>query len=150
MNTESHSLDAVLPWVPDSGHQLHKAGVHFDAVRLAGSFGRALADELARLTAGTPGPVIQQANGPRYVYFLVPPGSTGHRRWPHGSHRATADSLRGDCYVSIPALEGHTWPLSWRYPPTADGHLVHPLLLHLTLCAMAGEPARGMSTEGRG
>jgi hypothetical protein len=145
MNTESYDVPAAcLPWVPGSGIQLRKAGVHFDAVRVPGRLGRELADQLAQLTAGSPGPVIQQANGEHFVYFLVPVGSTGHRRWPVDAQRLTGGQslreLRRDSYVGVPALEGTTWPLSWRYPPTPDGHLVHSLLLHLTLCALVGWP----------
>ncbi|MET8247337.1 hypothetical protein ABZV31_24680 [Streptomyces sp. NPDC005202] len=32
-------------------------------------------------------------------------------------------------YIPVPALDGCTWPLSWRYRPTGDGRLVHTLLL---------------------
>ncbi|MGP3981246.1 hypothetical protein [Streptomyces sp. KR80] len=146
MNTESHEVGVPLPWVPESGIQLRKAGVYFDAVRLAGAFGRELADQLAKLTGGDPGPVIQQANGDRSVYFLVPAGSTRHRPWPTAAHRLTSgEPHRRACYVGIPALEGATWPLSWRFPPTPDGRLVHPLLLHLTLCVMADWGVRGES-----
>ncbi|MET8679878.1 hypothetical protein ABZW18_20425 [Streptomyces sp. NPDC004647] len=143
MNTESYDVRAArhLPWVPESGIQLRKAGVHFDAIRVADRLGRELADQLAQLTAGSPGPVIQQANGERFVYFLVPVGSTGHRRWPTDAQQLTGRKrLQRDSYVGVPALEGATWPLSWRYPPGVDDHLVHPLLLHLTLCVLVGWP----------
>jgi len=123
-----------------SGHQLRKAGVYFDAVRVSGDYGRQAADTLAGLTGGCPGPVIQEASGEPHTYFLVAPGSTGHRRWPPGAYRLTGER---DCYVGVPALYGPTWPLSWRCPPTADGHLVHTLLLHSTLLSVPAGAVTG-------
>lgn len=71
-----------IGWVPDSGFQLRKAGVQFDAVRVDGEIGRRLADLMEELVGGEPGPVVTEANGRRGVYFFVPPGSTAHRCWP--------------------------------------------------------------------
>ncbi|MEV7238013.1 hypothetical protein AB0N06_29935 [Streptomyces sp. NPDC051020] len=31
--------------------------------------------------------------------------------------------------VPVPALTGRTWPLAWRFPPTAPGRFVRTLLL---------------------
>ncbi|MEU8352033.1 hypothetical protein [Streptomyces sp. NPDC048845] len=138
MNTESNPEGGVPLWLPATGYQLRKAGIHFDAVRVSGALGRELADRLATLTNGDPGPIVEQANGDSPVYFLVPPGSTSRRPWPTVAQRLTANALHGDCYVGIPALQGHTWPLSWRYEPTAPNRLVHPLLLYVTLCIMTG------------
>jgi hypothetical protein len=73
-----------LKWIPATGIQLRKAGVQFDAVRVDGDEGRDLADRLARMTGGAPGPVVEEATGNRAVYFLVPVGSTSHRPWPPG------------------------------------------------------------------
>ncbi|MFE7776629.1 hypothetical protein ACFU5O_22630 [Streptomyces sp. NPDC057445] len=117
-----------IDWVPASGFQLRKAGIHFDAVRVDGDDGRRLADLLGRLTGGDPGPVVTEANGRQGVYFLLPAGSTAHRCWPRGVTRF--NSATGQVsYVPVPALSGRTWPLAWRFPP-ADGHrFVHPLLL---------------------
>ncbi|MEU9212059.1 hypothetical protein AB0D27_30015 [Streptomyces sp. NPDC048415] len=125
MNTQSD-------WIPLAGIQLRKAGVQFDAVRVDGDEGRALADVLARMTGGDPGPVVEEANGRRAVYFLVPVGSTSHRAWPEGITRLTAGPNRVS-YVPVPALGGQTWPLSWRHRPAADGRLVHTLLLRSAL-----------------
>ncbi|CAM5592204.1 hypothetical protein SCYAM73S_08533 [Streptomyces cyaneofuscatus] len=61
-----------IGWVPDSGFQLRKAGVQFDAVRVDGETGRRLADLMEELVGGEPGPVVTEANGRRGVYFLVP------------------------------------------------------------------------------
>jgi hypothetical protein len=140
MNTQSDGVNLHEPrlapempsWVPVTGIQLRKAGVQFDAVRVDGDEGRALADRLARMTGGDPGPVVEEASGNRAVYFLVPAGSTAHRAWPSGVTRLTA----GPHHVSnipVPALDGTTWPLSWRYRPTAPDRLVHTLLLRTAL-----------------
>lgn len=137
MNAESHQVNLVpesLPWLPATGFQLRKAGVQFDAVRVEGERGREVADALARMTGGEPGPIVEEANGNRYVYFLVDVGSTAFRVWPDGVRQLTA---RPDhvAYIPVPALGGYTWPLSWRYRPTVDGHFVHALLLHTALSA---------------
>ncbi|MPY62375.1 bifunctional DNA primase/polymerase [Streptomyces spongiae] len=127
MNTQSD-----LGWIPHAGIQLRKAGVQFDAIRVDGGHGRVLADHLARMTGGTPGPIVEEANGRRAVYFLVPVGSTSHRTWPAGVTRLTAGPNRIS-YIPVPALNGSTWPLTWRYRPTAADHLVHTLLLRSAL-----------------
>ncbi|MER6996676.1 hypothetical protein [Streptomyces sp. NPDC000410] len=127
MNTQSR--EANLAWIPESGFQLRKAGVQFDAVRIDGDDGRRLADFLHRMTGGDPGPIVTEANGARAVYFLLPPGTTAHRSWPRGVTRLNSAS---GCfgYVPVPALRGPTWPLAWWSPPAADDrHFVHPLLL---------------------
>lgn len=127
MNTQSD-----LEWIPRTGIQLRKAGVQFDAVRVDGDHGRALADRLARMTGGAPGPIVEEANGRRAVYFLVPVGSASHCSWPEGVTRLTATANRIS-YIPVPALDGLTWPLTWRYRPTAGDHLVHARLLHAAL-----------------
>ncbi|MGW7229439.1 hypothetical protein [Streptomyces cyaneofuscatus] len=117
-----------IGWVPDSGFQLRKAGVQFDAVRVDGEMGWRLADLMEELVGGEPGPVVTEANGRRGVYFLVPPGSTAHRCWPREVTILNSTRNRVS-YVPVPALEGRTWPLSWRYPPTSPGRFVHTLIL---------------------
>ncbi|MQS02329.1 hypothetical protein FNX44_010660, partial [Streptomyces sp. OF1] len=87
MNFENHAPG--LPWVPLHGYQLRLAGIYFDAVRVGGEYGRNAAVQLGRLTGGEPGPIIFEreldGGGERAVtYFLVPPQSTGRRRWPAG------------------------------------------------------------------
>ncbi|KOV60292.1 hypothetical protein [Streptomyces sp. MMG1121] len=125
MNTQSH---LAVEWIPATGIQLRKAGVQFDAVRLDGDHGRDVADRLAGLTGGDPGPVIQSDSGRRCVYFLVAPGSTARRPWPECVTRLTSGPYRIS-FIPVPALDGPTWPLTWRYPPTAPGRLVHTRLL---------------------
>ncbi|MEV7250572.1 hypothetical protein ACPXCO_05345 [Streptomyces cyaneofuscatus] len=117
-----------IGWVPDSGFQLRKAGVQFDAVRVDGETGRRLADLMEELVGGEPGPVVTEANGRRGVYFLVPPGSTAHRCWPREVTILNSTRNRVS-YVPVPALGGGTWPLSWRYPPTRPTRFVHTLIL---------------------
>lgn len=123
MNTQSD-----LTWIPATGVQLRKAGVQFDAIRVDGEEGRDIADWLARMTGGDPGPIVETATGRRGVYFLVPVGSTSHRAWPDGVTRFTAAPGHVS-YVPVPALDGLTWPLSWRYRPTTPDRLVHTRLL---------------------
>ncbi|RWZ74792.1 hypothetical protein EQK42_17090 [Streptomyces albidoflavus] len=134
MNTESHA--AELDWVPSCGVQLRKAGVRFDAVRMDGCAGRLIAEAMAQMTLGEPGPVVEEVRGRRAVYFLVPVGSTGHRSWPDGVTRLTGEAGR-IAFIPVPALSGWTWPLRWRHQPGATGQLVHPLLLRSTLLAWA-------------
>ncbi|KUL22079.1 hypothetical protein [Streptomyces regalis] len=123
MNTQSD-----LTWLPATGVQLRKAGVQFDAIRVDGEKGRDVADWLARMTGGDPGPIVETATGRRGVYFLVPVGSVSHRAWPDGVTRFTA-SAGHVSYIPVPALNGPTWPLSWRYRPTTPDRLVHTRLL---------------------
>jgi hypothetical protein len=124
-----------IEWVPDSGFQLRKAGVQFDAVRVDGEAGRRLADLMEELVGGEPGPVVTEANGRRGVYFFVPPGTTAHRCWPREA--TVLNSTKGRVsYVPVPALGGRTWPLAWRYPPTGPGRFVHTLILINAACSI--------------
>ncbi|MEU6354426.1 hypothetical protein ABZ896_34725 [Streptomyces sp. NPDC047072] len=140
MNTQSDEVNLDDPecvpeipdWIPDRGVQLRKAGVQFDAVRIDGDEGRALADRLARMTGGDPGPVLEVASGRRCVYFLVAAGSTAHHPWPDGVTRLTSGPDR-ETFIPIPALHDRTWPFSWRYPPTGPDRFVHTLLLRTAL-----------------
>ncbi|MEW2069980.1 hypothetical protein [Streptomyces sp. NPDC007346] len=117
-----------IEWLPASGFQLRKAGVQFDAVRVDGDAGRRLADLMEELVGREPGPVVTEANGRRGVYFFVPPGSTAHRCWPREVTILNSTRSRVS-YVPVPALDGRTWPLAWRYPPTEPGRFVHTLIL---------------------
>lgn len=130
MNTQSHPTS--VPWIPFDGIQLRRAGVQFDAVRLDGDYGREVADQLARMTGGDPGPVVESNSGRRCVYFLVAPGSTAHHPWPVQVTRLVSGPYRTS-FIPVPALAGQTWPLGWRYPPSAPDRLVHTLLLRSVL-----------------
>ncbi|MEV5143508.1 hypothetical protein [Streptomyces sp. NPDC052727] len=129
MNTQSH---LSVEWIPATGIHLRKAGVQFDAVRLDDGHGRDVADRLAGLTGGDPGPVIESSSGRRCVYFLVAPGSTAHHPWPDHVTRLTSGPYRVS-FIPVPALDGPTWPLGWRYRPTAPDRFVHTLLLRTVL-----------------
>ncbi|MFI1360322.1 hypothetical protein ACH4TV_43100 [Streptomyces sp. NPDC020898] len=140
MNTESDEVNLDEPpltpeipdWIPPTGIQLRKAGVQFDAVRVDGDEGRLVADRLARMTGGAPGPVVEEANGSRAVYFLVRVGATSDRIWPPGVTCLASGPSRV-AFIPVPSLNGLTWPLTWRYRPTARDHFVHALLLKAAL-----------------
>jgi hypothetical protein len=124
--------DVDLPWLPERWTELRLVGLHFDAIRIDAPLGRAVADRLVEVAGGNPGPVIADHGGKRATYFLVPPGSTGHRAWPTAVARLTGP-VAGErrCYfLAVPALDGPTWPFSWHCRPTPDGRLVDADLLH--------------------
>lgn len=126
-------------WLPNSGFQLRKAGVWFDAVRVDGDEGRRLADMMDSITAGDPGPIVTESNGARAVYFYLPPGSTANRVWAPGVTRFNSGSGRVS-YVPVPALSGETWPLFWYCPPADSGRFVHPAILRNAAAALFGRP----------
>jgi hypothetical protein len=134
-------------WIPRVGIHLRKAGVRFDAVRVDGDLGRELADLMGRLTGGDPGPVVEEGTGRRGVYFLVRVGSTARLPWPPGVARLTAGQGHVS-YIPVPALDGATWPLSWRFRPTGPDRFVHTLLLRRALgCEM---PVEGPEATAEG
>jgi hypothetical protein len=135
VNTQSES-GPTLDWIPRAGIHLRKAGVQFDAVRVDGEMGRELADILETMTGGDPGPIVAEANGKKSVYFLVAPGATANRPWPPEATRLTGIQDGSICYIPVPALNGLTWPLSWRCRPSGPGRFVHPLLLWRALGAL--------------
>ncbi|MGC9497589.1 hypothetical protein [Streptomyces sp. WG7] len=109
-------------WVPAAGHQLHLAGVHFDAVRVDGIRGELVADWLVEVTDEDAGPIVCEGSGGRWVYFLLAPGEVAAHDWPRGVQRL--GGARTVTYVGIPALEGNTWPLRWYSGPTATAPYV--------------------------
>ena len=65
----------------------------------------------------------------RHMYFLVPPRTAQPYRWPAGV-RALSRGAGDLAYVGVPALDGFTWPLDWRSPPTHDVPFVDVELLY--------------------
>lgn len=112
-------------WVPASGHQLHVAGVYFDAVRIEGVRGELVAERLIEAADGDAGPIVCEAVGFRWVYFLLAPGEVRRHSWPLGVQRFGGRGSRTVTYIGIPALDGNTWPLRWYSEPTAGAPYVH-------------------------
>ncbi|MFJ3900270.1 hypothetical protein [Streptomyces sp. NPDC090025] len=125
------SLDKVPSWVPATGHALRHTGVHFDAVRIGGFLGEDVAYRLMEFTDFHAGPIVRADTGPRYHYFLVPPGSAAAHAWPAPVRALGRDGSGGEAFVGVPALEGVTWPLGWRSRPTDEDPFVEPELLHM-------------------
>ncbi|MFH8609241.1 hypothetical protein ACH4D5_17360 [Streptomyces sp. NPDC018029] len=127
MNSETSSL-RVHDWIPATGHALRHAGIHFDAVRIEGALGAQAAYELQQFTDFRAGPVVREATGARYFYFLLPPLEAATYDWPAGA-RALSRNAGALAFVGVPALDGYTWPLDWQSRPTArvpyvDGRLL--------------------------
>ncbi|WTI45901.1 hypothetical protein OG739_20100 [Streptomyces longwoodensis] len=127
-------------WVPVRGHRLRLAGVHFDAVRIAGRRGEAVADELIERTDDDAGPIVCAGGADtRWVYFLLPPGTVHRHDWPLGVQRYGWCAHRSVTYVGVPALEGNTWPLRWYSEPTRTA----PFVAAGTLLAVTSSPGAG-------
>ncbi|MBW5482577.1 hypothetical protein [Streptomyces bambusae] len=123
-------------WVPLHGHQLRRTGIHFDAVRIQGVRGEAVAQQLIAGTGRQAGPVVCEAAGFRWMYFLLPPGTARRYAWPLGVQRFGAGQ-RTVTYVGIPALGGNTWPLFWQSRPSRTAPFVDPEALHSVLAPEA-------------
>ncbi|MFB9504665.1 hypothetical protein ACFFS2_05390 [Streptomyces aurantiacus] len=136
MNSET-APGRVHSWIPASGHGLRHAGIHFDAVRIMGVLAEQVAYELMQFTDFQAGPIIREATGCQYMYFLVPPQSATGFRWPAGV-RALGRGARGWAYVGVPALGGLTWPLAWQSEPTAEVPFVDAGLLHEVVSRLIG------------
>ena len=136
MNSETAPV-RVHSWIPASGHGLRHAGIHFDAVRIVGVLAEQVAYELMQFTDFQAGPIIREAAGCQYMYFLVTPQSATGFRWPAGV-RALGRGARGWAYVGVPALGGLTWPLAWRSEPTAEVPFVEAGLLHEVVSRLSG------------
>ncbi|MEV6168170.1 hypothetical protein AB0L99_08085 [Streptomyces sp. NPDC051954] len=113
-------------WVPLAGHQLCVSGVHFDAVRIQGVRGEQVAADLIEAADGDAGPVVCEAVGFRWMYFLLAPGAARGQQWPLGVQRfcGAGSGSRTVTYVGIPALDGNTWPLRWYSEPTVTAPFV--------------------------
>jgi hypothetical protein len=117
--TDSLAHSIHLPdWIPASGHQLRLTGVHFDAVRIEGVRGEQVATRLIEAADGDAGPVVCEAAGFRWMYFLLAPGEVRRHNWPLGVQQFGGRGARTVTYIGIPALYGNTWPLRWYSEPT--------------------------------
>lgn len=128
MTNAIHPLD-YPDWIPASGHQLRVAGVHFDAVRIEGVRGELVAARLIEAADGDAGPIVCEASGFRWMYFLLAPGEVRKHNWPLGVQRFGERGARTLTYIGIPALDGNTWPLRWYSEPTPTAWYVAPGLL---------------------
>ena len=111
-------------WIPASGHQLRLTGVHFDAVRIEGVRGEQVATRLIESADGDAGPVVCEAAGFRWMYFLLAPGEVRRHNWPLGVQQFGGRGARTVTYIGIPALYGNTWPLRWYSEPTVTAPFV--------------------------
>ncbi|MEU3843193.1 hypothetical protein AB0E88_24530 [Streptomyces sp. NPDC028635] len=112
-------------WVPVLGHRLRLAGVHFDAVRIEGRRGEAVADWLIERADDDAGPIVcAGGGGTRWVYFLLAPGTVHRHDWRLGVQRFGRRADRTVTYIGVPALEGDTWPLRWYSEPTPTAPFV--------------------------
>ena len=111
-------------WIPASGHQLRLTGVHFDAVRIEGVRGEQVATRLIESADGDAGPVVCEAAGFRWMYFLLAPGEVRRHNWPLGVQQFGGRGARTVTYIGIPALYGNTWPLRWYSEPTVAAPFV--------------------------
>nr|WP_229925841.1 hypothetical protein [Streptomyces longispororuber] len=130
-------------WVPVVGHQLRLSGVHFDALRIQGVRGERVAARLIEETDGDAGPVVCEAVGFRWMYFLVAPGAAAAHEWPLGVQRFGAARRRTAAYIGVPALDGETWPLRWYSEPTPTAPHVDAARLRAALLGTATEPGAG-------
>jgi len=123
--------NAIHPadWIPASGHQLRLTGIHFDAVRIEGVQGELVAARLIEATDGDAGPIVCEAVGFRWMYFLLAPGEVRKRSWPLGVQQFGGRGARTVTYIGIPALDGNTWPLRWYSEPTPSSPYVDPQTL---------------------
>ncbi|TGA83992.1 hypothetical protein [Streptomyces sp. MZ04] len=136
MNLKTPPPAPVHDWIPRSGHALRHAGIHFDAIRIGGALGEQVAYELMQFTDFEAGPIVREATGARNLYFLLRAGDAAGHVWRDGA-RAIGREGRSVAFVGVPALEGNTWPLDWRSPPTAEVPFVEAELLHETVrCAV--------------
>ncbi|MFF1679017.1 hypothetical protein ACFVYG_23635 [Streptomyces sp. NPDC058256] len=91
-------------WIPASGHQLRVTGVYFDAVRIEGVRGERVAGRLIDTTDGDAGPIVCEATGYRWMYFLLAPGEVRRHDWPLGVQQFGGKSTLTLTYIGIPAL----------------------------------------------
>lgn len=143
MNDET-DLPDLPEWIPDFGCKLRKTGLWFDAVRIAGARGERVAVAVAATCGGEPGPIVRELVGRGWLYFVLPPGTVREFGWPGFAERFSAATPGRVAFVGIPALSGETWPLAWRFLPTARRPFVEPSALH---AAVVAEAERRSKTE---
>lgn len=127
-------------WIPSHGHAPRPAGVHFDALRVYGRPGEEVMAALMNRQGWGTGPVIHAATLGETT-FLVPPGSARLRSWPDDAHLRVLAADDGS-FVTVPALNGATWPLLWRSIPTARAPFVDAAVLHEEVAAHLGDTHR--------
>ncbi len=127
-------------WVPRWGHHLWRCGVHFDVLRMYGERGEATVRRLVVNVGERAGPVVGEATGFRWTYFLLAPGTAREHVWPVDVQRYAGP--RTVVYIGVPALQGNTWPLGWSSRPTRDAPFVDPgeLLRALSECPVPPPP----------
>lgn len=135
-----NSAHPTPAWVPDTGTQLRKAGVYFDAIRVAGRRGQRAAQQVAAVEDFRPGPIVRQLSGAAWLYFLVAPGTVRAYVWPPEAQRYSAMTRSAVAYVGVPAVDGDTWPLAWYSLPTPSRPYVDTALLHKVLTARGWGP----------
>ena len=113
-------------WIPASGHQLRMTGVHFDAVRIKRVRGERAAARLIEAADGDAGPIVCEAAGFRWMYFLPAPGEVRRHNWPLGVQQFGGRGARTVTCIGIPARDGNTWPLRWYSEPTPTAPYVAP------------------------
>lgn len=113
-------------WLPN-GRDIEaiRAGVHWDAVRVATPLGDTVLDHLGERT----GAVIEDTWG-RVLYWLLPAGSAATWSVP-GSQ-----ALGSACWVTVPGPTADVG-LRWRVPGVPNGILTGPRLLRDALETVA-------------
>jgi hypothetical protein len=126
-------------WVPEYGHALRLAGVHFDAVRIHGHRGEEAMSALMNRQGWAAGPIIHIATT-NEVTFVLPLGSASAFRWPRDVRFQVLTSSEDEAsFVGIPAMNGATWPLLWRSLPTARAPFVNAAALwEVVQCNVTG------------
>ena len=125
------------------GHALRLTGVRFDAVRMYSVPGTHTAERYAALAGPDAdlGPVVCEALGFHWMYFLLPPCTVKDFRWPSMA-RALGGGTSTVAYVGVPAVDGETWPLRWYAPPTSSAPFVDPSLLNRAAWLASPPPSR--------
>lgn len=94
-----------------------------------GARGELVAARLIEATDGDAGPIVCEAVGFRWMYFLPAPGEVRKHSWPLGVQQFGGRGARTVTYIRIPAPDGTTWPLRWYSEPTPSSPYVDPRAL---------------------